>query len=82
METKMDANQAKAAKQEEMLAKISARMDSNTKEMNATQERMNANLKDLKEDIKSGQTDMGSIICAFRSELKENIQHKMKAVIG
>jgi hypothetical protein len=25
---------------------------------------------------------MGSIICAFRSELKENIQHKMKAVIG
>jgi DNA repair exonuclease SbcCD ATPase subunit len=66
MEAKMDANQAKAAKQEEMLAEISARM--------------NANLKDLKEDIKSGQVQMRSTICAFRSQLKI-IQHEMKAVI-
>jgi hypothetical protein len=33
-----------------MLAEISARMDANTKEMNATQG-MNANVKDLKEDM-------------------------------
>jgi alpha-L-arabinofuranosidase len=31
IKTKMDANQAKAAKQEEMLAEISAIMDTNTK---------------------------------------------------
>jgi hypothetical protein len=81
MEAKLGANQSKAAKQEEMLAEISTRMDANTKEMNATQERMNANLKDLKEDIKSSQVEMRSTICAFRSELKETIQHEMKAVI-
>jgi hypothetical protein len=47
MIVKMHANQAKAAKQEEMLAEIEARMDENNKEMNATQEWMNASLKDL-----------------------------------
>jgi uncharacterized protein YhaN len=67
MNTKMDANQAKATKQEEMLAEISARM--------------NADLKDLKEDIKSSQAEMRSAICAIWSELKETIQHEMKAVI-
>jgi chromosome segregation ATPase len=81
IEAKMDANQAKAAKQEEMLAEISARMDANTKEINATQERMNTNLKDLKEDIKSSQAEMRSIICAFQSELKETIQREIKAAI-
>jgi hypothetical protein len=44
METKTYANQAKTAKQEEVLAEINARMDENTKElkgiMNATRERM------------------------------------------
>jgi hypothetical protein len=36
---KMDTNQVKAAKQEETLAEISARMDVNTKEINATQKK-------------------------------------------
>jgi hypothetical protein len=43
--------------------------------MNATQERMDANLKDLKEGIKSGHAEMRSTIFAFRSELNETIQH-------
>jgi hypothetical protein len=42
---------------------------------------MNANLKDLKEEIKSGQAEMRSIICRFHSELKETIQHEMRATI-
>jgi hypothetical protein len=57
-------------------------MDANTEEiMNATQESLDANLKDLREEIKSGQTEMRSIICTFRSELKETIQHEIKAAI-
>jgi hypothetical protein len=41
---------------------------------------INANLTYLK-DIKSSQAEMRSTICAFRSELKETIEHEMKAVI-
>jgi hypothetical protein len=78
MEAKMDANQAKAVKQEEMLAEIRARLDVNTEELKGM---INANLKDLKEDIKSSQAGMRSTICGFRAELKETIQHDMKAVI-
>jgi hypothetical protein len=44
MNAKMDANLAKVAKREKMLAEMGARMDANTKEMNANtraiQERM------------------------------------------
>jgi hypothetical protein len=64
-----------------MLAEISARMDANPKENNDTQERMNENLKYLKENIKSSQAEMRSVICTFWSELKETIQHEIKAVI-
>jgi hypothetical protein len=53
MDAKMDTNQAKATKQEEMLTEISTRMD--------------ANLNEVQEDIKSGQAEMRSTICAFRS---------------
>jgi hypothetical protein len=67
MEAKMDDNQAKAAKEEEMLAEISARMDTNINEM--------------REEIKSGQAEMRSTTCTFQSELKETIQRQMKAVI-
>jgi nitrate/nitrite-specific signal transduction histidine kinase len=49
--------------------------------MNATQERLDANLKDLKEEIKSGQAEMRSILCTFRSELKETIQRQTRAAI-
>jgi signal transduction histidine kinase len=49
--------------------------------MEATQERMDANLKDLKEDIKSSQAEMRSTICAIRSELEGTIQHEMKGIL-
>jgi hypothetical protein len=67
MSAKMDANQAKTTKQVEMLAEIGSRM--------------NANLKDLKGDIKSSQIEMRSTVCVTRSELKETIQYEMKAII-
>jgi hypothetical protein len=44
MDAKMDTNRAKATKQEEILAEISARMDTN--------------LNDMREDIKSGQAEI------------------------
>jgi hypothetical protein len=34
----------------------------------------------MKEEIKSGQVEMRSTVCAMRSELEEAIQHGMKAV--
>jgi hypothetical protein len=62
-----DVNQAKAAKQEEMQAEISTRM--------------NADLKDLKEDIKSCKAQMRSTICTFWPEFNETIQHEMRDTI-
>jgi hypothetical protein len=47
--------------------------------MNVAQERLDANLKDIKGKIKSGQAEMRSIICAFRSQLNETIQSEMRA---
>jgi hypothetical protein len=67
MDAKMDTNQAKATKQEEILVEISARMDTNRNEM--------------REGIKSSQAEMRSTVCAIRSELKETIQHGMKVII-
>jgi hypothetical protein len=34
----------------------------------------------MREEIKSGQAEIGFTICAFQSELKETIQLEMKAV--
>jgi hypothetical protein len=79
MLARMEAN--RESDKEDMLAEIRVRMDADTKEMNTTQERMNANLKDLKEDNKSSQAEMKSTICTFWSELKETVQHEMRAVI-
>jgi uncharacterized protein YlxW (UPF0749 family) len=67
MNAKVDANQAKATKQEEMLAEIRTGMDTD--------------LNEMREEIKSNQAEMRSTICAFQSELKETIQHEIKAVI-
>jgi hemerythrin-like domain-containing protein len=50
-----------------MLAEIRARMDTN--------------LNKMREEIKSGQAEMRSTICAFWSELKQTIQHEMEAII-
>jgi hypothetical protein len=79
------------ANQEDLLA----RMDANTKEINAKmdanqakatkQEKMLANMdtnrNEMMEEIKSGEAEMRSTTRAFWSELKEIIQHEMKAVI-
>jgi hypothetical protein len=67
MNAEMDTNQAKLTKQEEMLAEINARMDVNTKEIIA---KMEAN-----------QAEIRPTVYAMRSELKETIQHGMKAVM-
>jgi hypothetical protein len=67
MEAKMDANQAKATKQEEMLGETSARMD--------------INLNEMRKEIKSAQAEMRSTVCPMRSELEETIQREMRAVI-
>jgi hypothetical protein len=56
---RMEAN--RESDREQMVAEISTRMDANTKEMNA---KMDTN-----------QAKMISTVIAFRSELKETIQH-------
>jgi hypothetical protein len=67
MTANMKSIQAKAAKQEEMLAEIKADREQMLARMEAKME--------------TNQAEMTSTICAFRSELKETIQHEMKAVI-
>jgi hypothetical protein len=42
---------------------------------------MDANLKDLREEIKSGRTEMRCTLCAFQSELKETNKREMRATI-
>jgi hypothetical protein len=68
-----------------MLARMEANRESDREElkgmMNATRGSVDANLKDLKEDIKASQAEMRSIICTFRSELKETIQRKMRSIL-
>jgi hypothetical protein len=91
MLARMEAN--RESDREQMLTEMSTRMDTNTMAdrkrdreelkgmMNATQERLDANLKHIKEKIKSGQAEIRSIICTFRSELKKTIQREMRAAI-
>jgi hypothetical protein len=57
MNAKMDTNQAKATKQEKMLAEIRARMD--------------INLNEMLEDIKSGQAEMRSTLDEWLMDLKD-----------
>jgi hypothetical protein len=51
MNAKMDANQAKATKQEEMMAEISARMTINLKQKEADRKRDREDLKGMMEEI-------------------------------
>jgi septation ring formation regulator EzrA len=60
MTARIDANQAKMKADRKAIQDMLARMDANIKEMNTTQERMYANLKDLREDIKSSQAEIRS----------------------
>jgi hypothetical protein len=78
---KMLANQANAKANQDLLTRMEAKIDANRESNQELQGMINANRKDLKEDIKSIQVEIRSTICAFRSELKETIQHEMKAVI-
>jgi hypothetical protein len=54
-----------------MMAEMNAKMDGKQEEM----------LARMREDIKSGQAEMRSPMCAFRSELKETIQRAMRVTI-
>jgi hypothetical protein len=45
--------------------------------MNATQERMDANTKEMKAKMDSNQAE----ICTFRSELKDTMQRETRATI-
>jgi uncharacterized protein YicC (UPF0701 family) len=76
------ANQEKAeanakVNKEDMLAKLQANRESDREELKGM---INENLNYLKEDIKSRQAEMRSTYFAMRSELKETIQHEMKAI--
>jgi HD superfamily phosphohydrolase len=72
MNAKMDTKQAKATKQEKMLAEISARMDTNLNEMlkdiKSSQVEMRATRSELKETSQHG---MKVIIQPIQSELDE-----------
>jgi hypothetical protein len=57
MNAKMDTNQAKATKQEEMQAEISARLDTN--------------LKEMREEIKSGQAEIRCTLDEWLMNLKD-----------
>jgi hypothetical protein len=68
----MNAN--KKADQEDLRAKLEAKMDANQKKTDDSQQRMDVNLKEIREDIKSGQAEMRSIV--------EAIEEKMDAWIA
>jgi ABC-type proline/glycine betaine transport system substrate-binding protein len=57
----MDSNQAKAAKQEEMLAEIIARMDANTKEIMA----------EINTKMDNNQAEMRSIVDEWMTDIKD-----------
>jgi hypothetical protein len=88
MKADRKANQARMeADKGDMLAEISASMKSNEYLLARLEARIKTNkekdredLKELREEIKSGQAEMRSTVSAMRSELKETIQHEMKAV--
>jgi hypothetical protein len=85
MNDNMKSNHAKATKQEEMLAEISARITINLKEMEVDRKRDREDLKGMIEEMNAkmdaGPAEMRSTVCAMRSELKETLQHEMKAII-
>jgi hypothetical protein len=57
-----------------LLARLEARIETN-------RGKHREDLKEMREEFKSGQTEMIFTVCAMRSELKETIQHRMKAVL-
>jgi DNA replication protein DnaD len=78
----MNVNQEKAE------ASMSARMKSNLDLMARLEARIETNrendredLKEMREEIKSGQAEMRSTVCVIRSELEKTIQREMRGVI-
>jgi DNA anti-recombination protein RmuC len=72
MDTKLATNQAKVTKQKEMLAEISARMDTNLNEMQeeikSSQAEMRSTLDERLMDLKDGRKEM--IACKEVTETK------------
>jgi gas vesicle protein len=68
-----------------MMERLLTKMDTNQAEMKADREadwkELKEMMKDTKEDIKSSQAKMRSTTCANQSDLKETIQHEIRAVI-
>jgi hypothetical protein len=74
----MNANQKKAAasmkSNQDLLARLGARFETG-------REKYREDLKEMRDEIKSGQAEMKSTVCAMRPELEETIQREMRAVI-
>jgi flagellar motor switch protein FliM len=60
---------------EDLLAKLEARIGIN-------REKDREDLEEMREEIKSGEAEMRSTICPFRSELEETIQQKTKGFLS
>jgi signal transduction histidine kinase len=58
---------------EDLLARLEARFETG-------REKYREDLKELREEIKCGQAEMKSTVCAMRPELEETIQCDMRAV--
>jgi hypothetical protein len=57
-----------------LLARLEARIETN-------RGKDREDLKEMREEIKSGHAEMRSTVCAMRSELEETVQHEMRALI-
>jgi hypothetical protein len=68
----MKSHQKMMKSNQDLLARLEARIETN-------REKDQEDLKEMWEEIKSGQAEMRSIVCAMRSELKKTIQREMKA---
>jgi signal transduction histidine kinase len=62
------------ANQEDLMARLEARSETNRK-------KYQEDLKEMREEIKSGQVEMRATICAFQSELEETIQQETKTSV-
>jgi hypothetical protein len=76
------------ADKEDILAQISTSMKFNediARRLEAiietNREKDQEDLKEMKDEIKAGQAEMRSTVCAMRSELEEIIQRELEAVI-
>jgi hypothetical protein len=64
MSTSMKSNQ-------DLLARLEVKIDANRTKTDNTQERMDVNLKEMREEIKSGQAEMRSTLDVWLMDLKD-----------